>query len=210
MPVIAAVVSHLPPLRGASSGWQFVFSCTYTAFGLAGILANQFGLDRHGVKVLLLLPIHERTLLRGKLIGFAAWSLLQALVLVAVFAGFGLASADEIATGIAIHACLFVIIATAGMPISIWTPVAQRSDRFRTRAATPIGGLVMMLALALAGALLAGVLFVVRYWLPAWELAVFAALLVLLLGVQQLAIAGSARYLQRRREHLVELLSATG
>jgi hypothetical protein len=83
---------------------------------------NQFGWDRGGARVLLQLPIADRDLLRGKLLGLARFQGMQALLalppLLCLFPLTWQASLHAVAAG----SVAFLVLATAGQLFSLRFP----------------------------------------------------------------------------------------
>lgn len=203
-PLLGMLVSRgLSESRASIVGVAFAF--LYSGFGLIGLVSNMFGLDRHGIKALLLLPIDERTLLRGKVLGHLLLAAAQALVLVALFAVFRAAPASEVATGVVAHACMFVLLCLVGMPFSVWAARPVRASGVRTGAALRVL-LVLFGTVPTCALLVGGILLTTAYWLPGWEPAAMLALLAALIASFELLLRFSARYLVRHRERLVEQL----
>ncbi|MBL8915247.1 MAG: hypothetical protein JNM17_31375, partial [Archangium sp.] len=91
-------------------GWTAPIAFGYASLASTNLLFNQFGLDRHGVKVLFLLPVEPISLLRGKLLGFAVWQSLQAALLTVLLTLTGKGEPLELLIGVLLYACVFLII----------------------------------------------------------------------------------------------------
>ncbi len=211
MPLITIVLIRGPLAEILPGrGWTAPIAFGYASIAGMNLLFNQFGLDRHGVKVLFLLPVEPAALLRGKLLGFAAWQGLQAGLLTVLLAITGHRDPLELAVGVALYGCVFLILAMVGQFASIWQPRPLRKNGLR--ASQPPFAVVLMMfgTLATAGALLYGVVFGVRAWAPGWELPVLLAIGAFLVALVFPVLTVNALFLERSREKLVEVLGSAG
>lgn len=211
MPLITIVLirgplAELIPGRG----WTAPIAFGYAALAGTNLLFNQFGLDRHGVKVLLLLPVEPQALLRGKLLGFAAWQGLQAGLLAGLLALTGHRDVKELLVGVMLYACVFLILAMVGQFASIWQPRPLRKNGLRASQPPLVVVMLMFGTLLTSGGLLYGVTFGVRMFAPGWELPVLLAIGLLLFGLVFPVLAFNALFLERNREKLVEVLGSSG
>lgn len=209
MPLVTIVLIRGPLAEVIGRGWTAPLAFGYASLAGTNLLFNQFGLDRHGVKVLFLLPIEPRALLRGKLLGFAAWQALQAALLLGLLVLTGHRDVHELLIGLVLYACIFLVLAMVGQFASIWQPRPLRKNGLR--ASQPPFMVVMLTfgTLALASALLYGTVYGVRLFAPGWELPI---LLVIGAGLFVLTIpvgAFNVLLLERQRERLVEVLGAS-
>jgi hypothetical protein len=94
----------------------------YAGLSSTNLLFNQFGLDRHGVKALFLLPIDERSVLQGKQLGFAAWQGVQTALLFVLMLLSGYTDASALFLGVAVAVCSFFLVSSIGQFVSIWQP----------------------------------------------------------------------------------------
>ncbi len=200
------------PMAELVSGEQWAVPAAFGYASLAGtnLLFNQFGLDRHGVKGLFLLPIPAETLLRGKFLGFAAWQGLQAGLLAVLLALSGHHDLAELGAGIALYGCLFLILWMVGVFASIWQPRALRQNGLRAGQMPFVVFLVMFGTLGVAAGALYTITYAVHRWAPGWE---FATLCGIGLGLGLLVVPvlhRSTRYLVKHRERLVETLGSAG
>lgn len=191
-------------------GWTAPIAFGYAALAGTNLLFNQFGLDRHGVKVLFLLPIDLGAMLRGKLLGFAAWQAVQAGLLTVLLALTGKHPVLELLVGLMLYVCVFLILAMVGQFASIWQPRPLRKNGLRASQPPLVVVLIMMGTLLTTGALLYGVTFGVRTFWPGWELPVLLGIGVLLTLLVFPVLAFNALFLERSREKLVEVLGASG
>jgi len=177
------------------------FSAITPKAASANLLFNQFGLDRHGVKVLFLLPVDPLALLRGKLIGFAAWQSVQALMLFVLLVVTGKGEPMEFVIGLLLYACVFLILAMVGQFASIWQPRPLRKNGLRAAQPPLAIVLIMFGTLATAGALLYGVLFVMKRNAPGWEVPVLLGVGALLFAMVFPVVNFNALFLERNREN---------
>lgn len=211
MPLITIVLIRGPLSElGALRGWTAPVAFGYAALAGTNLLFNQFGLDRHGVKVLFLLPLEPLALLRGKLIGFAAWQALQAGLLLVLLVLTGQRDVVELLVGLMLYACVFLILAMVGQFSSIWQPRPLRKNGLRASQPPLIVVLLMFGTLLTAGGLLYGVTFGVRTFFPGWELPVLLGIGAVLLAMVFPVLAFNALFLERNREKLVEVLGSAG
>jgi hypothetical protein len=211
MPLVTIVLIRGPlALALSGQGWTAPVAYGYAALAGTNLLFNQFGLDRHGVKVLFLMPVPPEALLRGKLLGFAAWHGVQAAMLTGLLVLTGHRDVLELVVGLALSMCIFLILAMVGQFASIWQPRPLRKNGLR--AAQPPFVVVAMIfgTLATAGLLLYGVTFGVRTFFPGWELPVLAGIGLLLFALVFPVLAFNAMFLERSKEKLVETLGSAG
>ncbi len=180
----------------------------YAALAAANLLFNQFGLDRHGVKVLLLLPIEPMDLLRGKLWGFAAWHALQALLLLGLLVLTGRHPVPELASGLLVYACVFLLFVIVGQFASLWQPRPLRKNGMRASQPPLSVGLLIVGTMLGGGVMLFGLVFGARALAPSLEVPALALLAGALALVLVPAMRFNAHYLERSRERLVEVLGS--
>ena len=211
MPLITIVLIRGPVAElGALRGWTAPVAFGYAALAGTNLLFNQFGLDRHGVKVLFLLPLEPLSLLRGKMIGFAGWQGLQAGLLLVLLVLTGHRDPVELLVGLLLYACVFLILAMVGQFSSIWQPRPLRKNGMRASQPPLLVVLLMFGTLLTAGGLLYGVTFGVRTFFPGWELPVLLVIGLVLVAMLFPVLAFNALFLERTREKLVEVLGSAG
>ena len=149
MPVMTLVLIKGPfaQFRGQSL-WAVPAAFAYLSLVGNNVVLNQFGLDRHGIKTLLLLPVSARDLLKGKLLGMAAHQGLQALLLVALLAVFGGAGPAPLLAGALLLGCVFLAQSAVGQWTSVWAPRPMAMDSLKN-SNMPFA--VGMLSLATSG-----------------------------------------------------------
>jgi len=192
------------------TSWTVPAGFGYASLSSTNLLFNQFGLDRHGVKGLFLLPIEPKDLLRGKLIGFAGWQGLQAVLLAGLLYLSGHHDLGEIVVGLALYTDVFLVFVLVGTFTSIWQPRPLRQNGLR--AANPPVTVMLLTTgtLGITGLVLYGATWLARTWAPGWEVPVLVAIgavLAMLIVSSQRWLAG---YLLRNRERLIETLASVG
>jgi hypothetical protein len=167
---------------------------------------NQFGLDGHGVKALLLLPLSPRELLQGKALGFAAFACLQSALLAVLFLLTRSLDGIQVAAGLLLAGCVFVVQNTVGQWTSAWMP---RGIRRKGKSGAPLPMPVVLIHLGVSlggGAIFGGLYMLLAQFAPAWLVPGMAAALALCgLGYWRL-LPWAADYLQLRQETLVQAL----
>ncbi len=211
MPLLTLVLIR-GPLAEVFTGraWTAQVAFAYASLAGTNMLFNQFGLDRHGVKVLLLLPIESHALLRGKLIGFAAWHAVQAALLFVLLLLSGQRDLLDLFAGLALYTCVFLIFSMVGQFASIWQPRPLQKNSLRSTQAPVLVVLLTLGTLSVTGGALYALRFVVTTFLPGWELGAFLLFGLLLLGALFPVMALNTAFLSRNRERLVETLGASG
>ncbi|GLH74427.1 hypothetical protein GETHLI_29290 [Geothrix limicola] len=207
MPVMTLVLLKGPfaQMRGQSL-WAVPAAFAYLSLVGNNVMLNQFGLDRHGVKALLLLPVTAEDLLKGKLLGMAAHQGLQALLLALLLAVFERATLAPLLAGVLMLGCVFLAQGCVGQWTSLWAPRPMAMNSLKN-SNMPFA--VGMLSLATSGLWtgLFGGAFALCAWLaPAWLVPLMALLFGLTLLAHLALLPTAAAYLDRRREILVERL----
>ncbi|MCA2978712.1 MAG: hypothetical protein INH41_25200 [Myxococcaceae bacterium] len=210
MPLLTVVLIRGPlAVLTARGSWVVPAAFLYAGLSSTNMLFNQFGLDRHGVKALLLLPIDEYALLKGKQVAFAAWQLVQACFLTVLLAFAGQTDRPALLLGFALSACAFFLVSMVGQFMSIWQPHPLSKNGMRG-ARPPLLVVLVTLATVFGGGgglmALASVLFSRA---PGWSGPVMG-LVALGLGLASAPVMRfNAGFLRTNRERLVEALAAT-
>ncbi len=211
MPLLTLVLIRGPlSILFTGQTWTAQVAFAYASLAGTNMLFNQFGLDRHGVKVLLLLPIEPLALLRGKLIGFAGWQSLQALMLALLLVLSGQRNVVDLLAGFALYVCVFLVFAMVGQFSSIWQPRPLQRAGLRASQPPLLVVLLTLGTLSLTGLTLYGLRFVVTRFAPGWELGAFVLFALILVAALFPVTAFNAGFLSRNRERLVETLGASG
>jgi hypothetical protein len=189
-------------------------NATLAAFGYAALTGmnlvfNQFGLDRHGIKVLLLMPVSSRTLLLGKWLGFALWQAFQAVLLSALLFLNGQHDVVLLATGLIVYACAFFGLSIVGQFCSIWQPRPLNPETLRRGQPSFIISVLMVLTVGATSMVVSSVSRGVGYFAPGWEPAALIVLLLVLAGSAWALLPFNAAFLNRHKERLVETLSSS-
>jgi hypothetical protein len=211
MPLFTIILIRGPlALLLSGKSWSVPIAFYYASVAGANLLFNQFGLDRHGVKGLFLLPIEPIAILRGKILGFAAWQALQALMLVGLLMLTGHWDAREMLVGLLLYGVVFILLAMVGQFTSIWNPNPLKKNGLRA-AQPPLSVMALMFGtLGMAGFGSVLLLGLVGALLPGWEIPILLLSLLLLGGVFYGLMNIYARYLVQNRETLVEVLGSEG
>ncbi|NWJ41519.1 MAG: hypothetical protein HXX12_11180 [Geothrix sp.] len=207
MPLMTLVLLKGPLTHVATKAlWTVPAAFAYLSLVGNNFTFNQFGLDRHGVKGLLLLPVASRDLLKGKLLGMAGHQGLQALLLAGLLGLVDHARPDLLLAGILLMACIFLAQAAVGQWTSAWAPRPMAMDSLKNNNMPFTMGLLSMATSGLWTGLYGG-LYALMAWLsPGWLLPVLALAFVLTLGAHLAILPHAAAFLDRRREVLVERL----
>lgn len=210
MPLVTIVLIRGPLAfllnRGA---WVVPAAFLYAGFSSTNLLFNQFGLDRHGVKALFLLPIDERAVLAGKWWAFAAWQAVQTVLLLGLLLISGFTDPSALFLGVALAACAFLLLATVGQFVSIWQPHPLTKSGMRGMR-PPLVVVLATLATVFGGG---GALFLASWTLfravPGWSGLVMSGVALALVGLSRPVLRFNAGFLRVSREKLVESLGAT-
>ena len=209
MPLITIVVIRGPMAAIRGTGWVVPSAFIYASVSSINVLYNQFGLDRHGVKSLFLLPIDEKELLIGKQIGFSLWQGLQMVMLTALLALTGHSDPPELAGGVLVACSLHLIFSIIGQFMSIWQPRPLNRGGMRANQPPLMVVLATMGSLIVTAAFLGGTWYALAHFVPGKEWVGFAALTALLFFVFQLALRFNTAFLRSNKEAIVETLSAS-
>jgi hypothetical protein len=210
MPLLTLVLIRGPLAELTGRGWTAPIAFGYASLAGTNMLFNQFGLDRHGVKVLFLLPVEPIALLRGKLLGFAAWQGVQATLLTVLLSITGKGEPLEMLIGLLLYANIFLILAMVGQFASIWQPRPLRKNGLRASQPPFVVVIMMFGTLGTAGGLLYGVLYGLKAFAPAWQIPALLITGALLFALVFPVIAFNALFLERSKEKLVEVLGSAG
>ncbi|MBL9038552.1 MAG: hypothetical protein JNG84_08580 [Archangium sp.] len=211
MPLLTLVVIRGPFAELSGRGpWLVPAAYGYAALAGTNLLFNQFGLDRHGIKALLLLPIDEATMLRGKQWGFAAWHLLQTVMLTVLLVVTGHTDVLSILVGLCISACFFLTLSMVGQFASLWQPRALTKNGMRGSQPPLLVVLLTLVAIFGSGGVYYGLLWALGAYAPGWELPVFIGVALVLVAAAELVLRANAVFMRASRERLVESLGASG
>ncbi len=186
-------------------GLLWLFAWVMAPNLLNNLLLNQFGPDRGSVKALLLLPLGERDLLRGKALALFSIAAANAAVLAPVVFLLVRPPLALLAAGPLAAYCLFVVNLTAGQFTSVVWPRPLPRKGLRAPVGNVVGGLVatciVLFTMAPVGIL---------WWALRDEpvLLTLALLVAALVATALFALTSRAaeHFLAARREKLVETL----
>ena len=207
MPLLTVVLLKGPFAQfKANPLWTVPAAFAYLSLVANNFVFNQFGLDRHGVKGLLLLPVASEDLLKGKLLGLAAHQGLQALVLAGLLMALDHAGPTPLLAGILLMGCIFLAQASVGQWTSTWAPRPMAMDSLKNNN-LPIGLGLLSMGTSAAWAGLFGSAYALLAWIsPRLLVPGMALLFALVLTAHLLLLPAAAAALDRRREKLVEAL----
>jgi hypothetical protein len=203
--VVVLVRGPLTTLVGRAP-WTVPAAFIYVALLGTQFQLNQFGLDAHGTKALLLLPIDEPDIWRGKARGLLAYQSLQAVSL-AVFLGFvQRPSLAEIASGVLVFFAMVATQNAVGRATSVLMPRMLPRKRMQSNA-TPLGLVLVALFMSLVfgGTLMLAFALLARH-APAYRPLVAAGLLIIAVVAQRALLPRASEMLRRRKEKLLAAL----
>ena len=147
--VIALLRGPLAEISGQTA-WAVPGAFLYLSLVGNQFQLNQFGLDGHGVKALLLLPIDESDLWRGKARGLILYQALQAALLAGLLAVLLRPPLLFLVAGVVLFFVMAIVQNAVGRATSVWMPrmLPRKSVRANT---TPIGLVLVGLALSVVG-----------------------------------------------------------
>ena len=203
--VVVLVRGPLTTIVGRAP-WAVPGAFIYVALLGSQFQLNQFGLDAHGTKALLLLPIDEADIWRGKARGLALYQSLQAISLAVFLVLVQRPSVAEIASGVLVFFAMVAVQNAVGRPTSVLMPRMMPRKRVQSNA-TPLGAVLIALAMSLGFGGILGVAFaVLARHAPAYRPLVAAALLALALFAQRALLPHATQLLRRRKEKLIAAL----
>lgn len=207
MPLMTVVLLKGPFAQfKANHLWAVPAAFAYLSLVANNFVFNQFGLDRHGVKALLLLPVASEDLLKGKLLGLAAHQGLQALTLAGLLLAIDHAGPIPLLGGMLLMGCIFLAQTAVGQWTSTWAPRPMAMDSLKNNT-MPFA--VVLLSVATSGfwaSLFGGAYALLAWGSPRLLVPGMALLFGLVLTAHLLLLPAAAAALDRRREKLVEAL----
>jgi hypothetical protein len=204
VPLIVVVLIR-GPLANATGRELWAVPAAFTYLSLVGnqFQLNQFGLDGHGVKSLLLLPISEADLFRGKTRGLALYQGTQALVLVVLLAVMHRPLPLQMLSGLLLWGCVFTVQNMVGRFTSIWMPRMLPRNAVRGDA-TPVALVLVGLGLStFCGGVFGSIWAACVVWSPGLLLPVLAAVFALCAALHRALLGPAARVFRRHRERLL-------
>ncbi len=207
MPLLTVVLLKGPFAQfRANPLWTVPAAFAYLSLVANNFVFNQFGLDRHGVKGLLLLPVGSEDLLKGKLLGLAAHQGLQALMLALLLRALDHAGPAPLLGGILLMGCIFLAQTSVGQWTSTWAPRPMAMDSLKNNNLPFALGLLSMGTSAAWAGLFGGAYALLAWAVPRLLVPGMALLFGLVLTAHLLLLPAAAAALDRRREKLVEAL----
>ncbi|MBE2250447.1 MAG: hypothetical protein IAE78_12980 [Myxococcus sp.] len=210
MPPLTVVLIRGPLSQLLNRGaWVVPAAFLYAGLSSTNLLFNQFGLDRHGVKALFLLPVDERAVLQGKQWAFAAWQAVQTALLAGLMLLSGYTDPSALFLGVAVAACSFFLVSSVGQFVSIWQPHPLSKSGMRGMR-PPLVVVLATMATVFGGG---GALFAASSTLfnaaPHWSGLVMSVVALALAAASRAVLGFNAGFLRVSRERLVETLGAT-
>lgn len=208
MPVISIALIKGPLSESlGTSRLQTLSTFSYVAVSTVQLHFGAFGMDGHGIKALLLLPIRPRDLLFGKMITVLAYHVIQLLILAVFLYLLGSTTLLELASGFLLALAIFFTQAAIGHRVSLWMPRAFPKRGMR-RTAMPLP----LTLLSIGTFLFALGLYGGAYYVGAafGQAALFGAMFVALLvslGVYAVMSVGLPSFFEKHREKLLHALS---
>ncbi len=207
MPLMTVVLLKGPFAQfKANPLWTVPAAFAYLSLVANNFVFNQFGLDRHGVKGLLLLPVGSEDLLKGKLLGLAAHQGLQALTLAVLLLALDHAGPAPLLGGMLLMGCIFLAQTAVGQWTSTWAPRPMAMDSLKNNNMPIALGLLSMGTSAFWAGLFGSAYALLAWAWPRLLVPGMALLFGLVLTAHLLLLPAAAAALDRRREKLVEAL----
>lgn len=207
MPLMTVVLLKGPFAQfKAQPLWTVPIAFAYLSLVGNNFVFNQFGLDRHGVKGLLLLPVAAEDLLKGKLLGMAAHQGLQALALAGLLLAVDHAGPGPLLGGLLLMGCIFLAQAAVGQWTSTWAPRPMAMDSLKNNNLPFALGLLSVATSGFWASLFGGAYALLAWISPLALVPGMAVLFGLVLTAHLLLLPAAAAALDRRREKLVEAL----
>ncbi len=207
MPLMTVVLLKGPFAQfRANPLWTVPAAFAYLSLVANNFVFNQFGLDRHGVKGLLLLPVGAEDLLKGKLLGLAAHQGLQALTLALLLLALDHAGLAPLLGGMLLMGCIFLAQTSVGQWTSTWAPRPMAMDSIKNNNMPFALGLLSMGTSTFWASLFGGAYALLAWAAPRLLVPGMALLFGLVLTAHLLLLPAAAAALDRRREKLVEAL----
>jgi|GEM_PF-1412884 len=192
---------------GAADYLFLFFSIYISMFGL-NMSNNIFRWEGAGMKSYFLMPAPGRRVLMGKNLANATFAELLFGLFMATFAVIHpLPRFGVVFTAFFCFTIALVVFAAAGNILSIFFPKKQDITSWKGSAPSTSAGLVGMLILMLVMVLLAPALLLPSYFKVAWLTAlILPILLVLAMTAYSYSLNPAARFLENRREDLIQTL----
>ena len=186
------------------SAWVVPASYAYTAMSAMSVQTSFFGLDGHGIKALLTLPIRADELLAGKVWALAVYQTIQMVMLTLLLGLIHRPAWGELAGGLLMSVAAFGLLVTVGQFFSSWMPrPVSRQAMQKSGAPLPLAAASLASWGLVSGALSALQVTVLRT-APDRIVPVMALVAAASLGVLRLTRGPAARYLDASRERIAD------
>lgn len=203
--VVVLVRGPLTTLVGRAP-WAVPGAFIYVALLGSQFQLNQFGLDAHGTKALLLLPVTEHDIWRGKARGLLAYQSMQGVSLAIFLAVVHRPSFVEIVSGALVFFAMVAVENSVGRATSVLVPRMLPRKRLQSNA-TPVGLILVAVLLSFGFGGTVGTAFaLLAKRAPAWRPVIAAGLLGVALLAQWALLPAASRLLRRRKETLIAAL----
>ena len=207
MPLVTVVLLKGPFAHMGRQGLlSLPIAFAYLSMVGATLAMNQFGLDRHGIKALLLLPIRAEDLLMGKLWGAALHQGLQVLLLLVLLVVLNRPNPFQLLAGLLFMGCLFLVQNAVGQWTSAWKPRPMFRDSMKSNKLPLAVAMISLFGSAAWSVLLGGLFGFIGWLAPAWLVPGMGVLFGLILLGHRALLPHAAAYLERRKEVLAETL----
>ncbi len=203
--VLVLVRGPLAAFAGQSA-WTIPGAYAYLSLVANQFQLNQFGLDGHGIKALLLLPISEKDIFGGKAWGLFAYQAIAAVMLTVLLATLQHARLLDLCAGLTLFIAIVFMQNAVGRRTSVTMP--RMTPRKDVRAnATPIGlVLVGLLVSIFCGSVMSGLYVALARWAPIWLLPGMIMMAAVTALIHRWSRDGAVRLFRRRRETLLAAL----
>ena len=180
-------------------------SIIYLALASTQFHFNQFGLDGQGVKTLFLLPVPMRDVLLGKTYGLLAYIAIQNAFLLALLVVIVRPRPEEMLSVTLLAASLAFAQLLEGHWISAMYPRPLAMHRMNSTGLS--GANLLPLGVGMVNAAVFGGLYAVVSWqTPAERMTILFSLLLTMIAVYRTLLPRAARFVESRRETVVNLL----
>lgn len=206
VPIIAVVLVKGPLARLPNPDlWALPAAMYYLSLTATQFQYNQFGLEGHGIKALLLLPVEGATLLEGRARALLAHQGLQLLLLTALMAFVLPLRPGPVVASLALGFLLFLGNTALGHVLSVRypRPIARKGLK---NSALPLVSTLSSLGFGMASAGFLGGLYALLMWaFPALLAPVFLGLALLAAwAYRRWVLPAAGRYLDTHREDLMQ------
>lgn len=209
MPIFPLVLLGGPLEKVRHNSQALGIALIYVLLATGSLVYNQFGLDRHGVKALFLMPVRGVELLRGKALAVVLHALLLMGLTLAIAAPLTGASLSGALAGLAMGVAVMAVNVSVGQWTSVWQPRALPWDSFN-RTNLPFATAMINLGVnGTAGGFLFGLHALLLWIAPGAALPVMALVAAGLWFLYlKVLLPPLGAYLDRHRERVLHALEA--